>query len=88
MISASAAAPAPKGPLAGRIVVFTGGLESMTRPEAEALVRARGGRTSGTVSRKTDLVVAGSDAGSKLDKARGLGVRIVSEREFQRLARK
>jgi len=75
------------GPLAGKTVVFTGGLGSMTRPDAEALVRAQGGRTSGSVSRKTDLVVAGSEAGSKLEKARALGVKVVSEREFKRLVR-
>ena len=78
-----AAAPR-RGPFAGKTVVFTGGLESVTRAEAEARVRAGGGRTSGNVSRKTDLVVAGADAGSKLDKARALGVKIVDERTFAR----
>ncbi len=76
---------ARRGPLAGKTVVFTGGLESMTRAEAEARVRAGGGRTSGSVSRQTDLVVAGSDAGSKLDKARTLGVRVIDERAFERM---
>ena len=55
------------------------------RDEAKAQAEALGARTAGSVSKKTDLVVAGSDAGSKLDKARGLGVRIVSEREFRKL---
>ena len=79
-----AAAPG-RGPFAGKTVVFTGGLESMTRAEAEARVRAGGGRTGGSVSSKTDLVVAGSDAGSKLDKARTLGVKIVDEKAFRRM---
>ncbi len=65
-----------------KTVVFTGTLESMARQEAAALVEARGAKITGSVSRKTDVVVAGTEAGSKLDKARGLGVRIMDETEF------
>ncbi len=79
-----AAAP-QTGLFAGKTVVFTGGLESMTRAEAEARVRAGGGRTSGSVSRNTDFVVAGSDAGSKLDTARRLGVKVIDEKTFRRM---
>jgi DNA ligase (NAD+) len=81
------AAPPKKktGPLAGKTVVFTGGLDSLTRPAAEALVRERGGRTSGSVSQATDFVVAGAEAGSKLAKAERIGIRILSEREFLKL---
>ena len=75
------------GPLAAKTVVFTGGLESMSRPAAAELVRQRGGRTAGSVSKATDFVVAGSDAGSKLAKAQKLGVKILTEREFVRLIR-
>lgn len=73
------------GPLAGKTVVFTGGLESMSRLAAEELVRQRGGRASGSVSKTTDFVVAGSEPGSKLAKAQKLGVRILSEGEFLKL---
>lgn len=76
------------GPLAGSTVVFTGRLESLSRSEAEALVREAGGRAAGSVSRATDLVVAGADAGSKLARARQLGVKIVTEREFLKLVRR
>jgi len=75
------------GPLAGKTVVFTGGLESLSRQAAEELVRRHGGRTLGSVSRATDFVVAGSDPGSKLARAQKLGVRVLSEREFLELAR-
>jgi len=67
---------------AGKTIVFTGGLESMTREQAEALVRKLGANPSSSVSKNTDLVVAGEKAGSKLEKARQLGVRVISEAEF------
>ncbi|ACG71967.1 DNA ligase, NAD-dependent [Anaeromyxobacter sp. K] len=74
-----------RGPFAGKTVVLTGGLSTMSRDDAKAEIERRGGRVSGSVSRKTDLVVAGEDAGSKLEKARSLGVRIAGEEEFVRL---
>ncbi|MEJ5297052.1 MAG: NAD-dependent DNA ligase LigA [Armatimonadota bacterium] len=69
-------------PLTGKSVVFTGTLESMTREEAEALARRLGAEVKSSVSRSTDLVVAGEKAGSKLARAAELGVRVVSEKEF------
>lgn len=74
-----------RGPLAGKTVVFTGGLESMTREDAEERARASGARTARSVSTQTDLVVAGADPGSKYGKARALGIRIVDERQFEKL---
>jgi DNA ligase (NAD+) len=74
-----------RGPLAGKTVVFTGGLESMTRQDAEERARASGARTARSVSAQTDLVVAGTDPGSKYAKARALGIRIVDERQFEKL---
>jgi DNA ligase (NAD+) len=74
-----------RGPLAGKTIVFTGGLASMTREEAEERARASGAHTARSVSGATDLVVAGHDPGSKYAKARALGVRVIDEREFQRL---
>jgi DNA ligase (NAD+) len=64
---------------AGKQFVLTGKLESLSRDEARALIEARGGRMTSTVSKKTDYVVAGEDAGSKLDKATALGLRIIDE---------
>ncbi len=81
------AAPASEGPFAGKTVVFTGNLETIGRDEAQALVRRLGGKASGSVSKKTHLVVAGPGAGSKLVKARDLGVAVIDETEFLRLVR-
>jgi DNA ligase (NAD+) len=68
--------------LAGKAFVLTGTLTSLSRKEAEAKVLALSGKVSGSVSKKTDFVVAGEEAGSKLDKAQQLGVKIISEQEF------
>jgi DNA ligase (NAD+) len=70
------------GPWTGQSWVLTGGLDAMTRPDAEACIRALGGTPSSSVSRKTHTVVAGSAAGSKLDKAQRLGVRVIDEAQF------
>jgi len=74
-------------PLKGKTFVFTGGLEKITRPEAEELVRQLGGHPSSSVSKQTDYVVAGSEPGSKLEKARKLGVKIISEAQFRKILR-
>lgn len=68
---------------AGKTVVLTGKLSQFTRSEAKAEIEARGGKVTGSVSRKTDLVIAGEDAGSKLAKAQELGIQIMDEDEFQ-----
>jgi len=73
------AANAPPLPLAGRILVLTGTLPTLTRDEAKAMLEAAGAKVAGSVSRKTGAVVAGADAGSKLDKARELGVPVLDE---------
>lgn len=72
-------------PFAGKTVVFTGTLERRSREDAEELVRSLGGKTSGSVSKRTDLVVAGPKAGSKLEKAKQLGVAVIDEDEFDRM---
>ena len=71
--------------LEGKTFVFTGMLASSTREQAEEIVRQHGGKAASSVSRSTDFVVAGESAGSKLQKARELGVRVITEEEFRRM---
>ncbi len=73
------------GPLAGKTLVVTGVLKSFTRQEAEAAIQKAGGRSSSSVSKKTDYVVAGDEAGSKLTKAEKLGVTILDDSQFKQL---
>jgi len=76
---------AKAGPLAGKTFVLTGTLPHLKREEATAKIEADGGKVSGSVSKKTDYVVAGEEAGSKLEKAQKLGVKIIDEAELLRL---
>ena len=71
-----------QGKLFGKTFVLTGSLPSLSRNEASALIRDAGGNVTGSVSKNTDFVLAGEEAGSKLDKAKELGVKIISEKEF------
>ena len=64
---------------------MTGTLPSLTRDEASALIEAEGGKVTTSVSKKTDYLLAGEEAGSKLDKAKELGVKVISEDEFDKL---
>ena len=82
--------PVPTGqgpdlPLAGKTIVVTGTLEGYTRTEAQEAVKAAGGRVASSVSKKTDYVLAGENPGSKAEKARTLGVPVISEQDFARL---
>jgi DNA ligase (NAD+) len=76
-------------PLAGQTMVFTGGLESMSRPEAQKLAEAAGARIATAISKKVTLVVAGPGAGSKLDEAKKLKLEVIDEPAFlKRIGRK
>jgi DNA ligase (NAD+) len=76
------ASRAASGPFAGKIVVLTGTLSTMGRDDAKERIEAAGGKVTGSVSKKTDYVVAGAEAGSKLDRATELGVKVLDEGEF------
>ena len=80
-----AAPKASHSPVAGKTVVFTGTLEKMTRPEAKARAEALGAKVAGSVSKKTDIVIAGPGAGSKLAEAQKLGVQVVDEDAWLKL---
>ena len=73
--------------LAGKTFVLTGALPTYTRDEAKKMIEDAGGKVTGSVSKKTDYVVAGADAGSKLDKAKELGVKVIDEKEMESLAK-
>ncbi|MDP2134058.1 MAG: NAD-dependent DNA ligase LigA [Sulfuritalea sp.] len=72
-------------PIAGKTFVLTGALPTLTRDEAKDMIEALGGKVAGSVSKKTDYVVAGAEAGSKLDKAQALGISILDETQFREL---
>jgi DNA ligase (NAD+) len=74
------------GALEGKVFVLTGTLPNLSREDAKAKIEAAGGKVTGSVSRKTDYVVAGEDAGSKLDKARTLGVEVIDEKRLLEMA--
>ncbi|HLQ77611.1 MAG TPA: BRCT domain-containing protein, partial [Terriglobia bacterium] len=75
----------PRQVLAGKIFVVTGTLDGMTREEAEELISKFGGRVTKSVSKKTSYVLAGRDPGSKLDKARELGIAVIDEQALHRM---
>jgi len=77
--------PSGPRPLDGQIVLFTGGLETMPRPDAQRLAERHGARVAGSISKKVTLVVAGPGAGSKLEDAKRMGLRVIDERAFLKL---
>jgi DNA ligase (NAD+) len=81
----SGAVAAKSDKFAGLTFVLTGTLATMTREQAKSLIESHGGKCSGSVSKKTDYVVAGENAGSKLTKAEGLGVKVISEEELSEM---
>jgi DNA ligase (NAD+) len=83
--TAGIAAGVAAGPLSGKTFVLTGALGRFSREAAGAEIEKRGGKTTSSVSKKTDYVVAGADPGSKLDKAKKLGVKVIDEKVFLRL---
>jgi DNA ligase (NAD+) len=85
MESQASEASSENGPLTGKVFVLTGTLSTMTREEASAALERLGARVSGSVSKNTNYLVAGSDAGSKLEKARKLGVETLDEQAFRAL---
>lgn len=87
VIPPAAQPAAATSPLAGKTIVFTGTLESRSREDAEALARSLGAKVTGSVSAKTDFVVAGPGAGTKLEKARQLGVKVIDEATFDGMLR-
>jgi DNA ligase (NAD+) len=72
-------------PLAGLTFVLTGTLPKYTREQATEIIEGLGGKVTGSVSKKTDYVIAGDNPGSKLDKARQLGIKVIDEKEFEQL---
>ena len=81
-IEAPTSAASSRASLVGKTFVFTGGLNDLTREQAGRLVEERGGRIASSVSKKTSFVVAGEEAGSKLEQARKLGIAVLTEKEF------
>jgi len=75
-----------KVPFAGKTFVLTGTLPKRSRADAETLIKERGGKVTGSVSKMTSYVLAGEEAGSKLEKAKQLGIPVIDEPEFERLA--
>jgi len=80
-----AAAPATAKPLSGKTLVITGTLPHLSRDQAKDLIEAAGGKVAGSVSKKTSFLVAGADAGAKLDKARELAVTVLDEAGLKEL---
>ena len=85
MVCETKAAPLVQSEITGKTFVLTGTLPTLKRADAQKLIEERGGKCSSSVSSKTDYVLAGEEAGSKLERAQQLGIRILSEAEFREL---